>query len=96
MSFFRLGVTMFKKNRLACSTYCSACPIKSPQGYLIRVECEAYSSGVSRKENIFFLCDLCALSEVYPVECLYFSIQLRRAVKKYLTGILKACLLRQP
>jgi hypothetical protein len=27
------------------------------------VECEAYSSGVSRKENIFFLCELCALSE---------------------------------
>ena len=26
------------------------------------VECEAYSSGVSR-ENIFFLCELCVLSE---------------------------------
>jgi hypothetical protein len=43
---------------------------------------EAYSSGVSRKENIFFLCELCASSEVYPVECLCFSIQLRASGEK--------------
>jgi len=27
------------------------------------VECEAYSSGVTRKENIFSLCELCVSSE---------------------------------